>query len=239
VRRKRVGSDREPRTKNSNPRKPLLLEPSASCLERSSHASMKLFAIVPVKDLEESKTRLSPFLSPKEREVLTLWMLDHVLTTLRETPDVERVGVVTPSPRALFLAEDVDATALPQASRGLNNALEEGRNWAVSEDASSLLVLPADLPYLSTFDVRALTGLARDERTVVISPDEAHEGTNALLMRPANAMPFAFGPGSYESHMRTARENALKVEVYEHSGVASDVDTVEDLQALVDSGLLP
>ncbi|MDQ2671369.1 MAG: 2-phospho-L-lactate guanylyltransferase, partial [Actinomycetota bacterium] len=126
-----------------------------------------------------------------------------------------------------------------QESRGLNSALEEGRSWAISEGASSLLVLPADLPYLSASDVRILTMIPRDERAAVISPDEADEGTNALLMRPADAMPFAFGPGSYETHQRTAKERGLEVGIYKHASVSQDVDTLEDLQALIDSGLLP
>src|SRR5918993_1227685 len=200
---------------------------------------MTVFAIVPVKDLEETKSRLSPFLSSKDREVLTLAMLDHVLATLREVDAVEQIGVVSPSPRALFVAEDEKATALLQESRGLNSALEEGRSWAISEGASSLLVLPADLPYLSASDVRMLTRIPRDERAAVISPDEADEGTNALLMRPADAMPFAFGPGSYETHQRTAKERGLEVGIYKHASVSQDVDTLEDLQALIDSGLLP
>lgn len=200
---------------------------------------MTVFAIVPVKALEETKSRLSPFLGPKERAALTLWMLDHVLATLREVHTVDRIGVVSPSPRVLSRAEDVDATALPQESRGLNNALEEGRSWALSEGATSLLVLPADLPYLSASNVRVLTKPVRDEHTAVISPDGAREGTNALLIHPADALPFAFGPGSYENHLRAARERGLAVEVYEHSSVTSDVDTFRDLQALTDSGLLP
>ena len=199
---------------------------------------MTVFAIVPVKDLEETKSRLSPFLTPKEREMLTLKMLDHVLATLGEVDVVEQIGVVSPSPRALFVAEEAKATALLQESRGLNNALEEGRNWAISEGASSLLVLPADLPYLSVFDVRMLTTISRDERVAVISPDEADEGTNALLMRPGDAMPFAFGPGSYEIHQRTAKEHGLEVEIYKQASVSHDVDTLEDLQALIDSRLL-
>ena len=200
---------------------------------------MTVFAIVPVKDLEESKSRLSPSLSPKEREVLTLAMLDHVLATLREVDAVEQIGVVSPSPRALFIAEDAGATALLQESRGLNKALEEGQDWAISQGASSLLVLPADLPYLSSCDLRMLTMILRDERAAVISPDEVDEGTNALLMRPADAMPFAFGPGSYEAHQRTAKERGLEVGIYKHASVSHDVDTLEDLQALIDSGLLP
>ncbi|HEY0127541.1 MAG TPA: 2-phospho-L-lactate guanylyltransferase [Rubrobacteraceae bacterium] len=199
---------------------------------------MKVFAIVPVKDLEVTKSRLSPFLTPKEREMLTLTMLDHVLATLGEVDVVEQIGVVSPSPRALFVAEEAKATALLQESRGLNKALEEGRNWAISEGASSLLVLPADLPYLSVFDVRMLTTISRDERVAVISPDEVDEGTNALLMRPGDAMPFAFGPGSYEIHQRTAKEHGLEVEIYKQASVSHDVDTLEDLQALIDSRLL-
>lgn len=198
-----------------------------------------IFAVVPVKNLEESKSRLSPFLSPNDREVLTLAMLNHVLATLREVDVVERVGVVSPSPRVLFVAEDANATPLLQESRGLNNALEVGRNWAISQGASSLLILPADLPYLSASDVRMLAMLPRNERVAVISPDEAEKGTNALLMQPADAMPFAFGPGSYETHQRTARERGLEVEIYKHTSVSHDVDTLEDLQALIGTGLLP
>jgi 2-phospho-L-lactate guanylyltransferase len=194
---------------------------------------MMVFAIVPVKDLGETKSRLSSSLSPEERAVLTLWMLEHVLVTLRETDGVKRVGVVSPSPRVLSLAEEVDATALEQESHGLNNALEEGRNWAVSRDASSLLVLPADLPHLSAFDVRMLLNLlGGDERALVISPDESKEGTNALLIRPPDAMPFAFGPGSYEAHLLAARERGLEPAIYEDASLAFDLDTREDLARL-------
>ncbi|MCA1739281.1 MAG: 2-phospho-L-lactate guanylyltransferase [Actinobacteria bacterium] len=197
---------------------------------------MTVFAVVPVKDLGETKSRLSSSLDPDERAVLTLWMLEHVLATLREARGVERIGVVSPSPRVLFLAEDAGASTLPQESRGLNNALEEGRDWAISGGASSLLVLPADLPYLSASDVWTLLKLHRDdERGVVISPDNAREGTNALLMCPPEALPFLFGPCSYEAHLRTARERGLQISTYEDSGIAFDLDTKEDLERLIRS----
>jgi 2-phospho-L-lactate guanylyltransferase len=195
---------------------------------------MTVFAIVPVKDLGEAKSRLSPFINPEERGVVTLVMLSHVLTTLREAPGVERVGVVSPSPRVLLMAEDIDASALREEGRGLNNALEQGRDWALSEGASSLLVLPADLPYLSAFDIWMLLNLCRDhDRAVVISPDKARKGTNALLLRPPNTLPFAFGPGSYETHLRTAEERGLTVATYENTGIVSDVDTYKDLKPLL------
>jgi len=196
---------------------------------------MTVFAIVPVKDLGETKSRLSPYLSPEERAVLTLAMLEHVLLILRKSRGVERIGVVSPSPRALFLAEDAGASALPQESRGLNNALEEGRGWALSEGATSLLVLPADLPYLSASDVWMLLDLLGDEHGIVISPDKTREGTNALLIRPPDALPFAFGPGSYEAHRREAGKRGLKLTIYEDARLAFDLDTEEDLERLRES----
>ena len=62
------------------------------------------------------------------------------------------------------------ATPLPQKSRGLNPALEEGRLWATGEGASALLVLPADLPLIEAEDVRGVLAAAKDEPSAVIVP---------------------------------------------------------------------
>jgi 2-phospho-L-lactate guanylyltransferase len=66
----------------------------------------------------------------------------------------------------------------------------------------------------------------------VISPDGASAGTNALLLSPPDALPFAFGPGSYEAHLRAARERGLDVRVRERPHLAFDLDTAEDLARL-------
>jgi 2-phospho-L-lactate guanylyltransferase len=72
----------------------------------------------------------------------------------------------------------------------------------------------------------------REEPSVVISPDRAHTGTNALLFRPPDAVPFAFGIGSYEAHVRAARERGLDVRVCERPHLAFDLDTADDLARL-------
>lgn len=196
---------------------------------------MSVFAVVPVKDLSETKSRLSPSLDPEERGALTLALLENVLAALREAGGVERIGVVSPDRRALSLAEEAGATALLQESRGLNEALEEGRRWALDGGASALLVLPADLPYLSASDVRMLLDSSGDS-AVVISPDRLWEGTNALLLRPPDVLPFAFGPGSFEAHLRAAGERGIETEIRESAGVAFDLDTREDLRVLREPG---
>jgi 2-phospho-L-lactate guanylyltransferase len=190
-----------------------------------------VIAVVPVKDLWGTKSRLKPILDPGARAGLTIYMMGRVISALRET-DVDEVCVVSPDRIVLDEAERRGASPLAQESRGLNPALEEGRRRATDRGASSLLVLPADLPLLEAQDVRAVLESGVDAPSVVISPDGAHAGTNALLLHPPDALPFAFGPGSYEAHLHAARERGLDVRVCERPHLAFDLDTVEDLSRL-------
>jgi 2-phospho-L-lactate/phosphoenolpyruvate guanylyltransferase len=192
---------------------------------------MNVVAVVPVKDLWGTKSRLKPILNPSARAGLTLYMMGRVVSALKEA-GVENVCVVSPDLIVLDEAREHAATPLLQESRGLNPALEEGRRWAMDRGASALLVLPADLPLLEAQDVRAVLEGVSDEGSVVISPDSASAGTNALLLRPPYALPFAFGPGSFEAHLRAARERGLDVRVCERPHLAFDLDTAEDLARL-------
>ena len=194
---------------------------------------MSLFAVVPVKDLGSAKSRLSPALDSVERVDLTLHMLDHVLSTLRKAC-VENVCVVSPDNAVLDTARERGASPLSQESQGLNPALEEARLWAIRQGASTLLVLPADLPLLTAPDILAL--LEEGKPGVGISPDKARTGTNALLLQPPDVLPFAFGPGSFEAHLRLARERGLDVSVHDLPNLAFDLDTAEDLERVESLG---
>jgi 2-phospho-L-lactate/phosphoenolpyruvate guanylyltransferase len=191
-------------------------------------------AVVPVKDLQGTKSRLAPILDPGARAGLTLYMMGRVVAAIRSS-GVEDVCVVSPDRIVLKEAQGRGATPLLQESRGLNPALEEGRHRALELGASTMLVFPADLPLLEADDVRAVLGAA-EEHPVVISPDGARSGTNALLMRPPDALPFAFGPDSFEAHLEAARQRGLTVRVCERSHLAFDLDTAGELARLKESG---
>ncbi|HEX6709569.1 MAG TPA: 2-phospho-L-lactate guanylyltransferase [Rubrobacter sp.] len=190
-------------------------------------------AVVPVKDLRGTKSRLAPVLDPGARAGLTLYMMGRVVAALREA-GVEDVCVVSPDRIVLAEAQRRGAIPLVQESRGLNPALEEGRRRALDLGASSLLVLPADLPLLDAEDVQAVLEEAGEGPSVVISPDGARSGTNALLIRPPDAIPFAFGPDSFEAHLEAARSRKLDVRVCERCHLAFDLDTANDLARLND-----
>jgi 2-phospho-L-lactate/phosphoenolpyruvate guanylyltransferase len=177
-----------------------------------------------------TKSRLAPVLNPGARAGLTLYMMGRVVAALREA-GVEDVCVVSPDRIVLNEAQRRGATPLIQESRGLNPALEEGRRRVLDLGASTLLVLPADLPLLDAGDVRAVLE-AGEGPSVVISPDGAHAGTNALLIQPPDVLPFAFGPDSFEAHLGAARRRGLDVRVCERTHLAFDLDTAGDLARL-------
>ena len=191
--------------------------------------------VVPVKDLQGTKSRLAPILDPGARAGLTLYMMGRVVAAVMEA-GIDDVCVVSPDAIVLDEAQRRGATPLLQESRGLNPALEEGRRRALDLGASTLLVFPADMPLLDAEDVRAVLEAA-DGPTVVIAPDGAHSGTNTLLVRPPDALPFAFGPNSFEAHLEAARKRGLYVRVCERSHVAFDLDTAGDLARLEKSGV--
>lgn len=193
-----------------------------------------VFAVVPVKDLRGTKSRLAPILDPGARAGLTLYMMGRVVAAIRAS-GIEDLCVVSPDRIVLNEAQRRGATPLVQESRGLNPALEEGRRRAIDLGAQALLVFPADLPLLEEEDVGAVLRAA-EGHSVVISPDGAHSGTNALLTRPPDALPFAFGPDSFRAHLEAARSRGLDVEVCERPHLAFDLDTAGELARLKESG---
>ena len=199
---------------------------------------MTLFAIVPIKHLTGTKSRLKPVLNPSGRAGLTIYMMKNVLTALKGA-GVQHFCVVSPDLIVLQYAEEEGAATLLQESHGLNQALEEGRDWAVEKGASALLVLPADLPLLGAPDVEAVVEEAEggEDPLVVASPDATGTGTNALLLRPPDAVPFLFGPNSFDAHLSAAREREIPTRVCERIRLSFDLDTVGDL-AQVGGGLL-
>jgi hypothetical protein len=76
-------------------------------------------AVVPVKDLRGTKSRLAPILDPGARAGLTLYMMGRVVRAIAEA-GVEDVCVVSPDRIVLEEAKRRGATPLVQESCGLN-----------------------------------------------------------------------------------------------------------------------
>jgi 2-phospho-L-lactate guanylyltransferase len=110
-----------------------------------------------------------------------------------------------------------------------------------ADGATALLVLAADLPAVSPEAigtvVAAAAGVRPGRPLVVLVADRHGRGTNALLLSPPDAIPFAFGPDSRMAHVAAAAEAGADV-VEPDSPLSLDLDLPDDLILAEELGLL-
>ena len=189
---------------------------------------MKHNALIPVKSLSIAKSRLAPSLSQHQRERLVLDMLHHVLCVLLDSELFEQVSVVSSDEQVLEQAYLWGARAMTEEQHGHNQALHAAALREKTEGVTTLLTISADLPLLTTQELRYFIEQSR-QHEVVLAPSRDGTGTNAILVRPPLAVPYVFGPDSLESFLEAARQRHLSYSTYRSIGLALDIDTIDDL----------
>jgi 2-phospho-L-lactate/phosphoenolpyruvate guanylyltransferase len=191
----------------------------------------QLWAIIPVKPLRESKTRLAHLLSPAERAALMGCLLERTLAAVQPTA-VSHILVVSRDEAVLRQARAAGVGTLREARPfTLNAAVTQARDLAARQGADGVLILPADLPLMQTADITAFLNTVHhqpDAPFMAICGDERQQGTNALLLSPPAPFTFHFGPGSFARHLREAKENGRLVRVVNGRSLQFDLDTEAD-----------
>ena len=191
---------------------------------------MSIWAIVPVKSFKRAKTRLSPVLSPEQRQDISRNFLTHTLEILKQVPEIQRTLVISRDPAVLRLARKHQAYTVTESDRTeLNAALTRATDAAAQLGAHAVLVMPSDMPLLDPDDIRKLIAASSEPECVTIAPDWRNYGTNALFMRQPGIIPYVFGPESFEHHMALARDRGAHVEICRFPGLGLDIDLPEDL----------
>jgi 2-phospho-L-lactate guanylyltransferase len=179
--------------------------------------------LVPLKRLDDAKSRLAGVLPIGERSALMLELLSGVLAAVKEA-GVGPITVVSAeelSPNGVSVFDD----------RGLawNDALAAAMREVVTEPVAA--VVSADLPTLTADDVRALVAATPEQGMAIARALDG--GTNAVSMRPAGAVRTHFGePQSAAVHAHATAQAGLVARIVDIPGLAFDIDTPDDLEAL-------
>ncbi len=185
-----------------------------------------MLAVVPVGAPDDAKRRLSPVLSAGERARLVKVMLEDVVAACGATDGVDRILVVSPArdvapPVAEELVDPGEghAAAIALALR------QAGADGAVVVMADCPLVRPATL-------ARLVTSAA----PVAIAPAQ-DGGTNALALRPVDAVAPAFGvPDGARKVIERCRAAGFEPAIVDEPGLRFDVDTPADLDRVLELG---
>ncbi|HSM24775.1 MAG TPA: 2-phospho-L-lactate guanylyltransferase [Anaerolineaceae bacterium] len=185
--------------------------------------------IVPVKPLRRSKSKLTNVLSEDERTLLNLQMYENTLKVLKEIKIPHQVLVVSKDSSVLSVARRYKAKTLQEdGESGLNLALKKAIQVIKAYNAQSILILPADLPFINKEDLEGVMNFQSNGSFMLISPDRKMSGTNLLFLSPPDLIDFSFGMGSFERHVRQAQQKNATIEVRKFSGSDLDIDSPED-----------
>ena len=191
-----------------------------------------IFALLPVKAPAQAKRRLSTLFSPEEREPLARVMFDEVLQVLLAARGLDRVVVASSDADILRCAAAAGASTLAEASQdGHSRSADWAARKCLQWGASSLLLVPTDVPLLTAAEIEAVlaTALAMPVPRVLIVPSADGTGTNALVLTPPDIIETRFGPDSFAAHLAQARARQAAFSVARPEGLVFDLDTPEDV----------
>jgi 2-phospho-L-lactate guanylyltransferase len=188
-----------------------------------------LYAVVPVKTLVRAKSRLAPALSFTQRLLLARRFLHDTLALLEQHPGAHRTIVVSADPSVLRLARTKGMIALAQTARGgINRAVALGCALAKRHGATSVVVIPTDLPHLTLDSLREFARPAA--RPIIrLAPDRHGSGTNALYLQPVRTGFARFGEDSLNRHCRAALALGRSAQLVHARSLEFDVDVPGDL----------
>ena len=191
------------------------------------------YAVVPVKALPASKSRLRRDFDGPVVERLAAAMLRDVLGALANVPALARVVVATPDAGVAEVARSAGAEALLRDDAGLNPAIEAAAAEVAGSPGDGVLVVLGDVAGARSDEIAQLLD-ALDRPGVALAPAR-DGGTSALLRLPRDVIPAGFGPDSAKVHRERAAKAAVQYCEVALPSLAIDVDRREDLADLLAS----
>jgi 2-phospho-L-lactate guanylyltransferase len=189
-----------------------------------------IFSIVPVKAFEEGKSRLNAVLGPIKRAYFNRMFFDRTVARLLLFPGAAQTIIVSRSEAVLEQARRAGMVAVTEISDELNGALGLASEVARQLGATTVVVVPTDLPLLDASLLERIVSKASVGKTCILAPDESRQGTNLMVITPPDDTIFQFGEGSFEKHQILAKSRGYSVQVIDDRRLAFDIDNPADYE---------
>ena len=188
--------------------------------------SRRIVAVVPMKPLSRSKTRLASVLSERERADLSLAMFSKVVRAAHEA--LGTVWVVGGDSVVRQTADRLGVKWLEDPGNDLNESLSFALSKACRVGKAAIY-LPADLPFVAAADIEKIVQASVGGETLALSPAQQDGGTNAMLIPKCLRFPPLLGKDSYARHKQQAASLGIPYTVCLSEGLALDLDTPDDI----------
>jgi len=197
---------------------------------------MRAALLVPVKSLDNAKQRLGSAYNQHHRTLLAEAMLRDVLIAVTGVTGRVAVFLVTSDARARTLADEFGFGVIEdRRNESETAAIEMATAWCQSRGYDTTLVIPGDIPLITSLELARVLDAAPDEGVVIV-PAYDRRGSNCVLRRPANLIPLRFGNDSFLPHCEAVRKTGKPLVILEMPGIGLDIDQPHELQMLYARG---
>src|ERR1700686_2258083 len=165
-----------------------------------------IWAVIPVKEFNGAKHRLSGLLSQPERRLLVETMLTDVLEAVAGSRLLAGVTIVTLDPHATALGQKIGARIVTEGARdGQTGSVNAGRCVLTREGRGGMITTPGDIPATRAGEIDAVLSAHLAAPSFTISPAHDDLGSNAVVCSPPDSVPLRFGAHSYFPPLDAAR----------------------------------
>ena len=202
----------------------------------SGYNKSKTSILIPMRSLNEGKTRLSNLLSPNKREKLIKLLFTQLLKKLKtlknQSPLIfSDILVITPCEEVEKISKDFQVLVLKEQSlNGLNSAVKKGICWSSKNLYDSSLILPGDIIDPEAEDIKKILQMGKKSRNSMVICPSTDFGTNALFLSLPTRLNFKFGPNSFFEHQKEAKKISIRSIIAPVDSLKDDLDTGKDLE---------
>ncbi|NJN51114.1 MAG: 2-phospho-L-lactate guanylyltransferase [Gammaproteobacteria bacterium] len=191
-----------------------------------------MWAVVPLKNPAEAKQRLASVLTNAERAALMLAMIEDVLMALKGANGLDGILIVSRAPQAQLFARRLDIDTFAEAlGADLSEAVQAAGGYLMAKrDVTGTLIVPGDLPLITSADVEAVLD-QHDQITLV--PDLEGDGTNCIVSSPPNLIRYRFDGHSFKPHLDAAYAIGITPRIVRNDHFGLDIDSPDDLRTMI------
>lgn len=198
--------------------------------------SEKICALVPIKEFARAKSRLGGVLTAGQCAELAACMTGDVIDALLDCERIERIACLGAGEQTAEFANSRGCAFIDEIpGSDLSANLDLAARRLQDEGAETLLILPGDLPMLTSADIEMLLAGHNDDLTICRAQRDG--GTNALVVSPPTGIRFRFGESSCARHAEAAKAAGLTHRIVNAPAFGHDIDTPDDLTALCRSAV--
>ncbi len=195
---------------------------------------LTIAAVVPVKNFDTSKSRLSPLLNKTQRTAISQVMMKYTLSILSRLQFISSIVVVSNDKRVQKIAHTFGADFVHEREVGVNAAVSAADRFCLENDIKSNMVIPIDLCMLDADEVNLIYNHSKEfPKIIVLCPSSRRDGTNFLLRNPLPIFETSYDNNSYYNHLSSARKSNVHLTIINSDRLERDIDTIQDMTEVI------